>query len=211
MKHSWSAYCLLGSICCCFLKPRGCPGGVVGGGGDLVCSDGSFEFGTGSCTLRSLVRGVAGEPSSWLSGSFPSYISRLPAPGDAVSKNMVSKTLRFMPIIWPLRPIIRLSPWICICCLAVGSFKECVPLRGRMVWKRQVSWRYVKIFVCHEKGRFAFGIFAKCFIKNFFKGSVFSVLDWKLCLKVANQWFALRNLLLVVPRWSAGIPSVIGR
>lgn len=37
LKHSWSAACLPASICCCSLKPRGCPGGVVGGGGVLVC------------------------------------------------------------------------------------------------------------------------------------------------------------------------------
>lgn len=37
LKHSWSAACLLGNICCRFPKPRGCPGGVMGGGGVLVC------------------------------------------------------------------------------------------------------------------------------------------------------------------------------
>lgn len=37
LKHSWSAACPLGSICCRFPKPRGCPGGVMGGGGVLVC------------------------------------------------------------------------------------------------------------------------------------------------------------------------------
>ena len=35
-RHSWSAARLPASICCCFLKPRGCPGRVVGGGGALV-------------------------------------------------------------------------------------------------------------------------------------------------------------------------------
>lgn len=33
LKHSWSAARLLGGICCCFLKPRGCPEGSWGEGG----------------------------------------------------------------------------------------------------------------------------------------------------------------------------------
>lgn len=62
LKHSWSAACLPGSICCCFLKPRGCPGGESWGEGvSWFVSDGSFAFRTLSLTLRCLVPGVARE------------------------------------------------------------------------------------------------------------------------------------------------------
>lgn len=87
LKHSWSAACLPASICCCFLKPRGCPGGVVGGGGVLVCFWWKLRvlnpvvdaeiFGTG-CRQGALALVVE---------IFPSYRSSLLAPRDTVSKN----------------------------------------------------------------------------------------------------------------------------